>query len=544
MEYNKKNNNDNQLINFKRNIFLKTTPNKDLPNKSKTIKFNLNNKNNSKHKNTKSFSNLHSIKNIKNKKDIFKNNYMEKKNQNQKIESQKKKLETIDLYEKNTKNIYDWNILLNNPLLGIYYDKNEYKKLEVNNEKKEKKSNFPKYPIVLLDLSENHVKKIFGIKKIFLRGNNKLSSSHNKKKLNSPISSSNSIRESKQKLSQKRAMTEIINDFKKKESTYHNIRPRSIYSIRKPEETFYFSNDFNDYYKEDLKTFSEKMTLLKPRIKASNLKLKKEILRQRFKSLKEEKKLAEVINNVNHQNIKFKKLDLIIAGERKNVEPLLKNIYYQENPHLKRKLEHMKLYYKTMKPYGNNNDNIDYNKNERWRPSNEIKALREKHQKKYNNVGTSMDNDNSNLIKNRNNNLNYFKNNSNLILSYYDKDDPDIKYFNNLINKKCKNENNFFYDLNTLNSNNDDDKVKEKMYFSDIQNKKNIIKSIKDMKKELTKKDFSKFPFIIEQYKQYTNSNQNINQDKEKKLNNNIYNNNKYFMTETTKNTLNSLYSV
>ena len=199
-------------------------------------------------------------------------------------------------------------------------------------------------------------------------------------------------------------MTEIINDFKKKESTYHNIRPRSIYSIRKPEETFYFSNDFNDYYKEDLKTFSEKMTLLKPRIKASNLKLKKEILRQRFKSLKEEKKLAEVINNVNHQNIKFKKLDLIIAGERKNVEPLLKNIYYQENPHLKRKLEHMKLYYKTMKPYGNNNDNIDYNKNERWRPSNEIKKLREKHQKKYNNVGTSMDNDNSNLIKNRNNN--------------------------------------------------------------------------------------------------------------------------------------------
>ena len=542
MEYN---NNGNQLITIKNNFFLKTFPNKKVSTETKKINLKIKNKkSNSRHKNTKSHSDLHTNKNTKKKiklYDSFKNNYMEAPNKIQKSESQRKKLETIDLIEKNTKNIYDWNILLHNPNLGLYYKKNEYKKLELNKEKKEQNNNLPKFPVVLLDLSENQVKKYFAPKKTFIGRNNKLSSSLNKNNSNnSPYSSFNSIKENKNKnkLSQKRAMTETINEIKNKDIISHNIRPMSIYSIRKPEETFYYSNDFNDYYKEDLKTFSEKMTILKPRIKASNKRLKKEILKQRIKSSKEEKKLNEVIKNVKNQSIKFKKLDLIIAGERKNVEPLLKNIHYQENPHLKRTNDHIKLYYKTMKPYGNNNENIDYTKNERWRPSNEIKYLREKHKqlKKYNNVGTSMDN--SNIINKNDDNI-YYNNNSKLILSYYDKDDPDIKYFNYLINRNNNKESNYNNEMNNYNYINDDDKIKEKIYLSTIQN---YNKDSNNIKKELTKKEFSKFPFIIEQYKQYKKSNKDNNQEKEQ-LNVKTYTNPNYFITETTKNTFNSLYS-
>ena len=537
-------NNDNQLITIKSIFFSKSNPNKNLSSKPKQLKIHLKNKKvNSKQKSTKSHSDLHNNKNKINKMaikkyDSFNNNYMENSNRKQKSESQRKKLETIDLMEKNTKNIYDWNILFHNPNLGLYYKLKEYKKLEKNNENNgQKKNNYPQYPVVLLDLSENQVKKYFATKKVFKGRNNKLSSSSKKNIVYSPLNSFNSIEELKNKkqLSQNRAMTETTNEIKKKDIISHNIRPMSIYSTRKPEETFYFSNDFNDYYQEDLKTFSKKMTLLKPRIRASNRKLKKEILRQRIKSSKEEKKLNDVINNVKYQNIKFKKLDLIIAGERKNVEPLLKSIYYQENPHLKKTNEHIKFYYKTMKPYGNNNGNIDYTKNERWHPSKEIKLLRDKQKKKYNSIGTSMDN--SFLNNNYNNKL--FNNKSKLILSYYDQDDPDIKFFNYLINKNNDKELDYNNEINNNYYNiNDDDKIKEKIYLSTIQNNINS----NNIKEEMTKKDISKFPFIIEQYKQYTNSNLDNNKGKENKLNykpNNEYN---YFITETTKNSLNNNY--
>ena len=89
-----------------------------------------------------------------------------------------------------------------------------------------------------------------------------------------------------------------MNEINDKNIISNNIRPRSIYSVRKPEEIFYFSNDFSDYYKEDLKTFCEKMPLLKARINTCNKKLKQEIIRQRIKSSKEEIKLNEIINNI------------------------------------------------------------------------------------------------------------------------------------------------------------------------------------------------------------------------------------------------------
>jgi hypothetical protein len=448
-----------------------------------------------------------------------------------KTEIYKKKLDSIDLIEKNTKNIYDWELLLSNPNLGLYYKKEEYKKLEENTGKKEFKNKLPINPVVLVDLSESELKKYFpkkSLSKFISNFQNKMNNSNSQK--NSIYI--NNINK-KNNFSQKRAITEINNEIKDKKTISHNIRPVSIYTIRKPEETFYFSNDFNDYYMEDLKKFSEKMPLLKARINSSNKKLRKEIIKQRIKSSKEEKILNKYINNVENQKIKFKKLDLIIAGERKNAEPLLKNIYYQQNPHLKKINEHIKMYYKTMKPYGNNKDTIDYTKNDRWAPSKEIKHLREKYIKAKNNVGTSTDN--NDLMENYN--YDYFNRKPKLILSYYNNDDPDIKFFDYLVKRNKNHTMNYNNDINNYQNINDDDKIKEKLYLTTFQNNKNNI-----YKNQLIKEELSNFPFIIEQYNQYAKSNKESNEEEEEENNinnSNDYNEYKYFITEGNKSNFN-----
>ena len=527
-------NENHQLITIKNKYTSKTMENKKFQSRTKKIKLSLNNKKqNTSHKITKSHRNLSTNKINKKQNKINDSNtnyFLDKSAKIKKQEAQLKKLETIDLIEKNTKNIYDWNILLNNPNLGLYYKKKEYKNLEIDPQIKDQNSKQSNRTIVLVDLTESQVKKYFGKKSNNIKGRNLKYVVKNKNNSNSPLNTLNSNEESKKsKFSQKRALTETMNEINDKNIISNNIRPRSIYSVRKPEEIFYFSNDFSDYYKEDLKTFCEKMPLLKARINTCNKKLKQEIIRQRIKSSKEEIKLNEIINNIKTDSIKFKKLDLIIAGERKNAEPLLRNTYYQENPHLKKVNEHIKMYYKTMKPYGNNKGNIDYTKNERWRPSYEIKNLREKHQQKqYSNVGTSMDNFDLND--------NYYGKNFNkkpkLILSYYNNDDPDIKYFNFLVNKYNNNRtissnNEINNDFNTIN-----DKIKENIYLSNFH-----INDDKNNQKEIASKEFSRFPFIIEQYQKYNKEN-NLER-KKYNIDNNTYQDHKYFVTETTKNTIN-----
>ena len=83
------------------------------------------------------------------------------------------------------------------------------------------------------------------------------------------------------------------------------------------------------------------------------------------------------------------------------------------------------MYFKTMKPIGEQYDEIDYTKNERWRTLFEIRKLR-KEEKKYN----TLNNNNKNKDD---------KYKSNLTLSYYKATDPHIKYFNKLMRKYKKN---------------------------------------------------------------------------------------------------------
>ena len=521
------NNKYNQLMTI-RHFISKSIPNRKTPKKFKPIKINLNDKTiNTNHNITKSIKNNNVNKNRnERKKDsqstLENNYYIEKSEKTLKSEILQKKLDSVDLIEKNTKNIYNWDILLSNPNLGLYYNKREYKKLEPKEVCKEQKNKYPKDPVVLVDLNENEFKKFFS-KKSGLKYFSHFKADKNN--LDTPQNTTNyhtiSDEDNKTIPSQKRIFTEIMGEIKDKNKNLisHNIRPISIYSTRKPLDTFYFSNDFSDYYKQDLKTFSEKLTLLKARVNISNKKLMKEIFRQRIKSVKGEKQLQDLKTNVDKEKIKFKKLDLIIAGERKNVEPLLKSIHYQENPHLNKVNEHIKMYYKTMKPLGTNKGNVDYTKNDKWHPSREIKYLREKYnfmKKNITNVGTNTDNYDYDLNNNKNlyNNFNK-KSKSKLILSYYNKEDPDIIFFNSLINA---------YNDRNVNTINDEDKIKENTYLSNFQNMKN-----NNYRKELIDKEFPKFPFIIEQFKQSTNDNEN-------NLNNKNYN---YFITEGNKNIFN-----
>ena len=277
------------------------------------------------------------------------------------------------------------------------------------------------------------------------------------------------------------------------------------------------SQNFNNKNKNELKNMPEKLSILKAKVMTSTKKLRNEIIKQRIKSSKEEKKLYEILNK---DNLILSKQDLIIAGgERKNAGPLLKNILHQQNPHLKTVKENNKLYYKTMKPFGNNYGNIDYSQNDRWKSSAEIKNLREKEQKQYSNVGTSMDD--NDLIKNDD------INNRKLVLSYYDANDPDIKYFNCLLNKynsrviSFQNGKNMDY-FNSFNSFNSDDKIKEKIYLSNIQNSKRCT----SIKNKMKNKELSKFPFIVEHIKMNTQSTERKNK---------LFNDRKYFNTESNK---------
>ena len=188
--------------------------------------------------------------------------------------------------------------------------------------------------------------------------------------------------------------------------------------------------------------------------------------------------------------------------------------------------------YHTMKQLPNRKGNLNIIKKGLLKPNLEEINMREKKQKQkyYNSVGTSIDN--QDFINHNKFNNNIKSHSSRLILSYYDINDPDIKYFNYLMNKyKKRTLNTIETKDNAYDSINDDDKIKEKTYFSTIKNK---IEG-KNIKFEGINKGVFKFPFIIEKYKQYTEGN-----DRGEIINKKINKNQKYFITEGKENIINS----
>jgi len=399
-----------------------------------------------------------------------------------------KRLNTINIIDKKIDIIYDWNILLNNKSPGIYYNKNDYKKLSINHFETE--NNIPKNSIILLDLSDKQIKKYFG--KNSLLQTDKHPKTAKSRKYSTKLSKN--IESNRQNNSQNN--NNILDSIDPSLINSNHVHPKSLYTQRDPHQPFYFSNEFNDYYKHDIKHFAQILPSLQAKIKTSNKKLMKEIINLKSNTIKDSINLKQFFEK--DEKI-FKVQDLIIAGIRNNPARLMKNLYSLKHPNHKKVKQDMKMYFKTMKPIGEYFGEIDFTKNERWNMHREIKKLRKKEK-----------------IEKRFHTLDNKDNKTNLILSYYKVTDPHIKYFNKLIKKynssiedKDNNENDFYHKKFSYNK-----KMKNKM--TETENEKN-----------------NEF-FRDKLFKNINRKSNNIQIGKESELN---YG--QYFLTETTKNSIN-----
>ena len=372
------------------------------------------------------------------------------------INEKKSKLKDINLIEQNYEELYEWTNLFNNSRPISSYTTLKKPKLNI---KEDNKIEEFKSPVVLVDLYEDQMNLYFGknnflknesdskakIKNKLLIKKNIKKNARTQKKKNLSINTNATNTLSNQK--SKKNITSNIN-ITSKTGTHHHIRPMSVYSPRGNSCSFYFSSTFSDYYKEDLKSFSEKMKILKAKIKSNPNKLNHEIKTQRKISSSKETKLNNILNL---QKYNFVKENLIIAAERRNPIPLLKSIFKDKYPNREIMKEHIKIYNNTMKPLGDSNGIVDYTKNDRWRLSEQIAQMRERAKNlKLDKIGVEYDNENDTsrmgdyFINKRNSNRS-----SNLILSYYNKNDPYIKMFekmakkeSNIFQEKEKSENN------------------------------------------------------------------------------------------------------
>ena len=319
------------------------------------------------------------------------------------VNEKRQKLNDINLIEKNYDDLYVWENLFNHsrPLSNYTtLNRRKIKRFEENKDLEEFKS-----PIILVDLNEEQMNLYFG-KKNFIQNEgikgkiksakenyvinknkrniqkqNNLSINSNinsknvfplniKEKSKTPSHNHSSVNNTLKSKKSSSARNRIMSSLNSKKShknidkSFHkHIRPMSVYSPRVNACSFYFSNTFSDYYKEDLKTFSEKMKILKAKVKSNPSHLKNEMRTQRIVSLNKEKKLEGIINS---NKITFDKEDLIIAADRRNPIPLLKSIFRNNYPDKEVMKENIKLYYNTMKPLGNSDKSVDYTQNERW----------------------------------------------------------------------------------------------------------------------------------------------------------------------------------
>lgn len=384
------------------------------------------------------------------------------------INDKKTKLKDINLIEKNYDDLYDWTNLFNNSRPISSYTTLKKPKLSIKEDNKVEEF---KSPVVLVDLLEDQMNLYFGknqflktdseeskfkVKNKLLIKNMKKSPKKSKSKniVNKNNKNSKNIQNSNKpklklhsntfssKLSKKTSDNLKSQSNPSSKTLFHkHIRPMSVYSPRAGSFSFYFSSAFSDYYKEDLKSFSEKMKILKAKIKSNPNKLNHEIKTQRIISSKKERELNKILS-LDHLNLG--KQDLITAADRRNPVPLLKSIFMQKYPGKEVIKEHIKLYFNTMKPMGNGNGPIDYTQNDRWRLSEQIAEMRDgkKHPKLK--LDTNGINNDYNYLKSSS----YFSSGSktrnkqnNLILSYYNKDDPYIQMFEKIINTKSNSNN-------------------------------------------------------------------------------------------------------
>ena len=391
-----------------------------------------------------------------------------------KINERKQKLYYITLKENNIDGLYEWKTLFNNSRPMSHYTRINYKEPFVE---KEIVSEDIKSPKVLVDLPDDKMMYFFG-KNAFGNNNNDKAASNFAKKLNIDYNISNTLsnNDKTETLKSNRSNTKFRSSSKIKssrtnktgrnigkiEKSHNFIKPISIFAKFNPEDTFYFSNTFSDYYKEDLKSFTKKMPILKAKVKTNSNNLKKIINKQRAKSSKKEKKLNNILKK---DSLNLKKQDLIISAERRNPVPLMKSIYKQKNPDAAEIKENIRKYFNTMKPFGNDDGKTDYTKNDRWRLNRELIKLRKGHY----------------IEENKNN---YYGGKSKkLILSYYNINDPEVQIFRNLT-KNNEDIMNYSYEIKNEYENIDNFNLEEKNKSKSIEKKEEAEekKNNKDIK--------------------------------------------------------------
>ena len=396
---------------------------------------------------------------------IFENSKIENLMHNSEALSQHSKLDKlkdINLFEKNKNyTIYEWKNLFNHciPL-------KKYTKPDLNDDNKISNKNFDKFnksfdnvksPTVLIDLPEDKINNLFP------------------------------------------------NFFHKNKNNNNNnnfiIRPKSVYSKREPGETFYFSQQFSDYYKENFFEFIKKFPLLQAKKKISTNKLKKEILNVNKSNLNIKKILENLKNKMNKSknNLIIDNKLFFLAKFGGNINPLMNSILKQTYPKKYEKLKIKNNYHNRKK---NSVDNFKkFNKNE-----NKIHIL-----KKINMDIIDEENNDEIYINNINNEINNFYLNYNT----YDENDPDLyilkrveelckinneeeiinKYYSkdNLINIENNNNDTYLSNNNNNNNNNFQNlKVNEYNINNNIINNKNKQKFIQKIFSPINQNDIIK----------------------------------------------------
>jgi len=385
---------------------------------------------------------------------------------------QKENLKNINLIEKDINSLYKWEHLFNNfrPISCYTTIQNEPKKNENDKEVTKNKNLDFKSPILLVDLPESQMNLFFGMNNIYESSSRNKKSKSTKKlkkkeKLRNSSHSNNTLQNNK--------------NIKNNTNISHNIRPMSMYSPRMENSCYYFSSTFSDYYNEDFKSFCNKMPILKAKLKINSGKLKKEIESHDKESNKKEQLLQKISSK---ERIYLDKQDLIIAAKRRNPIPLLKSIFKQNYPGLEVAKENPKLYFNTMKPYGNDYGDVDYQQNDRWKLSNEIIKMRMLNAK-LKNEDFKIENFNHYGSKKQHKNR--------LLLSYYNASDPAIVKFNKKIESIKRNVENEHIFINNENVKKETDAITELEEDKEKEiNDSNINSSIK-MRNETSKENTS-----------------------------------------------------
>ena len=214
-------------------------------------------------------------------------------NKIQKFLSQsKEKLNHINLYEKKKADIdiYQWNNLFNQSIPITSYVSSS-RLIEIENNKNENKSELKKnkenmknekHPIALVDLTEEEIKRYLPPPPI-------------------------------------------------------GIPPASVIRFQKlpfkgdSNDAFYFSNDFNDYYKIDFKEFIKRMPILKAKKRCKSARLSQQIKKARKKSIEEEQKKEIIRKQMSNilNDLYIEKQYLSLSNNTKNIEPLMNSIHAQ-----------------------------------------------------------------------------------------------------------------------------------------------------------------------------------------------------------------------